>query len=65
MRTQELGIAAKITAQNMGIAQQTLEAQVQTLKNLGMTTQAAYTLTAQFMRSQLDLSQASQIARAA
>ncbi len=65
MRTQELGIVAGITAKNMGISNQTVNEQVEALKKLGMTTQAASTLTTQFMRSELDLADASKLARAA
>ncbi|MBC8274028.1 MAG: hypothetical protein H8E40_03540 [Chloroflexi bacterium] len=65
MRTQELGIVAGITAENMKISKGTLDEQVESLKKLGMTTQASMTLTTQFMRSELDLADASKLARAA
>ena len=65
MRTQELGIVSEITAKNMGIAKEVVNGQIEALKNLGLTTQAASTLTTQFMRSELELADASKLARAA
>ena len=65
MRTQELGIVSEVTARNMGIAKSVVDGQIVALKELGLTTQAASTLTTQFMRSELKLADASKLARAA
>ena len=65
MRTQELGIVSQITAKNMGIAKEVVDGQIGALKDLGLTTQAASTLTTQFMRSELELADAAKLARAA
>ena len=64
-RTEELGIVIKAMGKAAGIGEGELSAVEQSITSLGITTQSARTIMAQFMGAELDLAIATDIARAA
>jgi hypothetical protein len=64
-RTETLGVAMDAVAKATGTSTQLLKEQEETLKKQGITTQEARTTLTRFMQSQLDVADASKVARVA
>lgn len=64
-RVDEMNAVLAVLAQNSGISSTSVMGQVQAIKELGITTQVAQTVTAQFIRYQLNMSQSTDLARVA
>lgn len=64
-RVQEMGAVLSVLAKNAGVSQETVDGMVSSVKDLGITTQVAQNLTANFVRWQLDSADATKLARLA
>lgn len=64
-RTEELGVVVASLGRVAGISQSALDATEESIKDLGITTQSARTIMARFIGAELDLADATNIARAA
>jgi len=64
-RTQELDVVLQVLGQRAGIAQSAIDSQVQAIVNYGIQTDVAQGLVVDFIRNQLDLSKATDLARVA
>lgn len=64
-RVEMLGVVTQITARNAGYTTAQLQAQAEGIKKLGITTQEANDAVLQFVRSNLNLADASKLARVA
>lgn len=64
-RTEELGVAMMVVGKNMGYTNAQLLRSVDTIKELGITTQVAQTMVTRFAQLELDMADAAKIARAA
>jgi len=65
MRTQELGIVLENVGKNAGYTQEALDPMVESMKKMGMSSQAAMTVITQMIQSEIDLAGATKLARAA